>query len=243
MVKNNLSNSIQKLDWDSRFFGYSVGKITDAGLSLEEVKNLLLDSKKKFKLIYWFLDPKFQEANKTARGSGGSLVDKKVTYLIKVPRNVKVDKIRRIESCLKKPLNPLLRFLALKAGVYSRYRVDPNFENGEFEKLYTEWIKKSLRGEIAKDVLVYRIKNKEVGFVSLGDKNGRCNIGLIATKPEYRGKKIGKKLVEAAFKKALDWGYKEMDVVTQEANRGACRFYEKMGFKLESKVNIYHFWL
>ena len=150
---------------------------------------------------------------------------------------------RHIQSHLGYPLNDLKKLLALEAGVYSRFKVDPNFRGREFENLYTGWIKNSLNGDMARDVLVYRIGNKEVGLVTLRDANGRCNIGLIATDFKYRRRRIGEKLMNAAITKAADWGHKEMDVVTQKANVASCKFYRQMGYKIEFRTNVYHFWL
>ena len=242
MSKEILSKNIETLDWDSRFFGYSVGKIEISHLTPEKLRALLANLKDNFKLVYWFVDPKDKTANTAAKENGGLLVDQKTTYLIKIPPKGRRKKDFRVKSYLGKPPNKRLRLLALEAGIYSRYRVDPNCVSGEFEKLYAEWVRKSLNGEIAKDVLVYVEKGKEVGFITLGEKAGHCNIGLIAVSTEMRGKGIGKKLVNAGFEKGRKWGYKAINVVTQKANKGACNFYEKLGFKIDSVVNVYHFW-
>lgn len=244
MSIESISNLFRMLDWDTEHFGYKVARIEAKSLNSDGLQNILSALlKEKVKLVYWFIDPKDKISNKAAIENEGFLADEKVTYLTKVPPKMEPLQDENVKSYLKKPLSDPLKFLSLEAGVCSRYRMDPNCVQGEFERLYTEWIKKSLSGEIAKEVLVYKNKNKEVGFITLGGKNGRCNIGLIATDPLFRGKGIGKALMHVAFEKAVQWGYKEMDVQTQKANVGACKFYERCGFELESIVNIYHFWL
>jgi len=52
-----------------------------------------------------------------------------------------------------------------------------------------------------------------------------------------------KKSICRAFLKNIEWGYDTIEVITQEANKGACIFYEKLGFKKKSVANVYHFWL
>ncbi len=232
------------LDWDTAHFGYKVARIEAESLSFDELQNILsILSKENVKLVYWRVDSKDKNSNQATVGNKGFLASERVTYFVKIPQPIDCLPDENLKSYLKKPLNDQLKFLSLQAGIYSRYRTDPNCIRGEFEKLYIEWIQKSLNGEIAKDVLVYKNQDKEVGFVTIGIRDNRCNIGLIATDPQLRGKGIGKKMISAAFGKAVMWGYQEMDVVTQRANVNACRFYEKCGFELESVVNVYHFWL
>ena len=234
---------IQLLEWDTKNFGYRVAKILAGKLSSRKLKDLLeVLTQKNIRLLYFYVDPKDRISNKAARENGGIFVDEKVTFTKVISRPTRV-KSKKIQSYLNIPLNDQIRLLALEAGVYSRFRVDPGFRGKEFEKLYTQWIIKSLNGDMARDVIVYKIGKKEVGFLTLRDKNAKCNIGLIATDSKYRRRGIGEKLMKEAFRKAADWGYKEMDIVTQKANVTSCKFYRKMGFRLESVVNIYHFWL
>lgn len=245
-MKNCMSgeSEFQKVSWDSSHFGYQVAKLDLLGTEILDLdKKLGLAKSEGIKLVYIFVPSEDLRLNELAKNAEGFLADKKVTYLINIPIDPNFDDGQCLESYLGRPLNESLRTLSFQSGVYSRYRVDPNFRSDEFRSLYTEWVEKSLSGEIARDVLVYKDHGEEMGFVTLGEKNGRCNIGLIAVDGSCRRKGVGKKLVGAAFKKAREWGYKEMDVVTQKDNIAACRFYEKIGFKVESVVNIYHFWL
>jgi ribosomal protein S18 acetylase RimI-like enzyme len=45
----------------------------------------------------------------------------------------------------------------------------------------------------------------------------------------------------------LDYYYKRnieiVEVATQKANEGACRFYNAIGFEIKSIVNVYHLWI
>ena len=93
-------------------------------------------------------------------------------------------------------------------------------------------------------MLVWRNpENQEAGLLTLGEKNGRADIGLLAVDAAVRGQRIGQQLVAAAHVQALAWGYTTLQVVTQGDNFPACRFYEKCGFTPESVEHIYHLWL
>jgi len=244
VIERGSEKLFQRLDWDSKFFGYAVAKITKSHLTSRKLKRLLELLAVDFRLAYWFVDTDDKVSNSAARENDGFLADEKTTYIKKVPSYFKSGVLNRnIRPYLHKSPSKKLVSLALQAGVYSRFKADSNFVNNEFEIVYSEWLKNSLKGTLAKEVFVYVQDGVEIGFITVGEKNGRGDIGLIAVDKEFRGQSIGRQLVEVAFAKAYKWGYSEMQVVTQRANIGACKFYEKLGFAIESIVKIYHFWL
>lgn len=229
--------NIELLSWDSRFFKYKVGRVTSSHL-----QDALRDAKKEgIKLLYLFVDPKNKELNKSAIVNGGGLVDEKVTFVA----NVQKAQDSNIDEGIvpyEGELTDELLSLALQSGEYSRYKIDTHFVHNEFERLYTEWIKKSLSHEIAKEVLVYKSNMREVGLLTLGEKDKRADIGLLAVDANFRGKSVGTKLIQAAMKRAKALGFDEIQVATQKKNEIACRFYTKNGFVQERIDNIYHFW-
>jgi dTDP-4-amino-4,6-dideoxy-D-galactose acyltransferase len=80
-------------------------------------------------------------------------------------------------------------------------------------------------------------------MVTLGEKEKRADIGLIAVNTNYRGKKIGETLVRASQMWSIEQGYKFAQVVTQGSNAAACSLYKKCGYALEKVEFFYHFWL
>lgn len=70
-----------------------------------------------------------------------------------------------------------------------------------------------------------------------------AHIGLVAIDPEFQHQGLGTKIM-SSMEGAL---YRErvmtIDVITQKANKDACRWYEKNGFKVKSVTPIYHWWL
>lgn len=242
---NNQTSIFQILDWDSKIFGYKVAKIGASNLKLNESKKILLKlTSKNVRLVYWFVDPTDKISNQAAKENNGLLVDNKITYILNL-YNYPLERInyKPLHSYLHKPLSKNIKFLALQSGLYSRFKLDKNFIHNEFEKLYKEWIKRSLMGEIAKDVIVYLDKNFERGLITLELKGEYGNIGLISVDKEYQGKSIGKLLVNAALVKFKALGITRVKVATQKNNIIACKFYEKLGFTQEGIQNIYHFWL
>ena len=88
---------------------------------------------------------------------------------------------------------------------------------------------------IAKD------KNELVGFlwcyprVFFDEK--RIYINSLIVKSNYRGNKIGEKLVKKAEAKAIELNYDAIDVSTASFNNGGLKFYRKYGF-LDERVQL-----
>jgi dTDP-4-amino-4,6-dideoxy-D-galactose acyltransferase len=134
--------------------------------------------------------------------------------------------------------------LAWQSGEYSRFRLDSRFATTVMRDMYTIWLRNSLTGSMARQVMRWRdAAGQEVGLLTLGEKNGRADIGLLAVDASMRGQGVGQQLVAAAVAQAAAWGYAELQVVTQWDNTLACRFYEKCGFQLVHEEHIYHCWL
>src|SRR5690606_14128178 len=95
---------------------------------------------------------------------------------------------------------------------------------------------------IAHEVLVFLENSVPSGFVTLGEKKDRADIGIIAVDQNHRGKGIGKALMSSAEKWASDKGYNSIQVVTQGDNVPACLLYESCGYKVESVAFFYHIW-
>jgi dTDP-4-amino-4,6-dideoxy-D-galactose acyltransferase len=235
-----MSNGVQVLEWDSDFFGFGVCRIEAGKTACLEVA--VEDARKRgMKLLYWFVDPTDKAAPEAATAVGARLVDRKVTYLHDLTDMGEPTLNPHLTRAID--VTPQLRTLAIESGHYSRFKVDPGFAPGAFDQMYDIWLERSVKGMIAREVLVYKDSSHELGFVTLGVKNGRANIGLIAVDSNSRCKGIGAHLLKAAFLRAKEWGLSEITVVTQQDNIGACRFYERYGFVAETVEHIYHIWL
>lgn len=233
----------QMLDWDTNFFGMAVARITEPDLNEQELSDTLAELKAKgVALAYW---PSIRECGKDAiKQFGGNLADNKTTFAmdfraLSFGEVVSTDIVESYTQSM--PLKEI-EDLAIQSGEYSRFAVDRNIPRDKFVALYSLWINRSLRKEIAEEVLVIREGERVVGLVTLGDKNGRGDIGLIAVDRNYRGKKYGEKLVRAAQRWFVKNGYEFGQVVTQGMNLPACNLYKKCGYSVENVEYFYHFW-
>ncbi len=180
-----------------------------------------------------------------AQRHGGILVDEKVTYVKQMSNTTLATQAHSyvIAPYLLTEPEPTLISLALESGMYSRFKLDPSFPTELWEKLYTRWITRAVRKEIAWEVLVVRDAGGVLGVVTLGEKEKRGAVGLLGVAPKSRGMGIGTTLMSAAERCFAEHGYSNVQVVTQRANTAACRLYESCEYQVETIDSIFHFWL
>ena len=232
------------LEWDSQFFGWKVARLNDPKLSVSELPPVLSAlNAQGARLVYWARAEALNDDEAVALG--GRLVDEKTTYAMDLRScpDIALADVQGVEPHDPSMPKADLIALALQSAAYSRFGVDPDIPTEKAQGLYRIWMERSLRREIAQEVLVLREGERVVGMVTLGEKSGRADIGLIAVDASSRGKQHGQKLVRAAQQWFVAQGHERAQVVTQGRNAPACRLYEKCGYALEKREYFYHFWL
>ena len=171
---------------------------------------------------------------------GGKLVDRKVQYTKKITNITSENIVSEYDSLeLSKPLEQL----AYESGIYSRFRIDDQFQETDFYRLYKEWITKSVERKIADKVYVIKEDNAVCGMATLKIDTNKGEIGLIAVSDLHQGKGYGKLLINACCNELKRQDIDTIEVPTQFANKNARLFYGKCGFSVKSITNVYHFWL
>ena len=236
------------LEWDSDFFGFKVARIVPDSLLLPELENTLRTLKQvNVLLAYWASNPDSSASQEAARCCDGVLADKKVTFVMNVC-NLRARSLPQLSSLVVEEFidnfpAPEMEDLAIQAGVYSRFKVDSRIPAERFVDLYKLWIQNSVNKKIADAVFVARSSGRIVGMVTVGQKDGRADVGLIAVDTSMRRRGVGVVLVQAVQAWALSKGLAAVQVVTQADNMSACMLYESCGFYADKIENIYHFWV
>jgi dTDP-4-amino-4,6-dideoxy-D-galactose acyltransferase len=221
------------LEWDSSFFGKKICKVdANSSDSLTDIKDHM--EKEGIDMCYIFSKDKMEHFEL----EGAKLVDEKTIFSKPVMAESKLD-TKQINS-YSGIATDQLKSLALLSGTFSRFRIDEML-NHKFKDLYTIWLERSLKHEIADDVLIFYENSEMAGFVSYKIVGDVCIIGLIAVDAKYQGLKIGTKLLRAVEECCLRAGAKKIDVATQGLNKQACAFYEKAGYLVTKVENIYHY--
>jgi dTDP-4-amino-4,6-dideoxy-D-galactose acyltransferase len=234
-------NSIVPLDWDSQFFGYPVAKISFGKDGADKLENVFQQiNSENIRLTYLFVNPDDREINRFIEGKGCLLADQKVVFAKTTEKHFNFK--NKIIEFQETEINEKILSLALISGIWSRFRIDKNFVNNEFERLYTEWLSNSINKTIALKTLVAIQETDFVGITTLGEKSDYADIGLVAVDENHRGQGIGYDLIHTADNTAFNLGYEKIKVVTQLKNNEACNLYKKCNFHVESITNIYHYW-
>lgn len=225
---------IDRLIWDSIFFDFEIGKFTvDSATDWDLFKN----EARSYKLVYVF-------SNELIEIPSAILVDTKITFekqIQKIDYCHSNDEIifEKYDSC-KHSYFQLLD-LAYLSGSLSRFKLDSNFGEYHFKRLYKQWVDNSVVKTRNSTIVVAVLNHELVGFVTIDKKQEDLYaIGLLAVSPDFQGRKIASHLI-AYSEGEIPAGHR-FQVPTQDLNGGAKKLYLNCGFKIINKVNIYHYW-
>ena len=91
-----------------------------------------------------------------------------------------------------------------------------------------------------KNVVVARKGNKLAGFGIMSYSEDSANLDLLAVKVRYRRRGIGRQIVEWLEVVALTAGIANIFVQVRELNRGAIKFYRRLGFNVIDEKSGYY---
>lgn len=139
-----------------------------------------------------------------------------------VKREYKIDNKLFIQELKKDEINELLN---LEKSIFDLF-------NASYEEL-NEWIT-----SVEDIILTLKKAEKIIGFLIMnlyGEDKKQCLIRNLAIKQEYRGKKLGQKLLESGLQKLKENGIENVMLWVDDTNIVAIKVYEKLGFILNEK--------
>ena len=229
---------IRKLDWDSEFFGLQIGRVDLQ--TLDDAVDLALmhyDLKYQYDLLYVF-----SKDGLSFDAIGAELVDEKILYSKPCEPKEQYNDISFYKQ--EVPSEDLYR-LALVSGGFSRFKLDERLPKGSYERLYTRWIENACpKGGTNKQILTFLdAQDVAKGLITIDYQGELGHIGLVAVDTDCQHQGIGGMIMSTLDGYLYGLGVKTLEVPTQKANKDACRWYEKNGFKVKSVTPIYHWWL
>lgn len=229
---------IRLAEWDTRHFGIKIGNLLpdEPFETAKLIDEIALSKRQGYDLLYL----KGRELPEAMLGENVLLADIKVVYEHKRLDVFPIGVNTHVASILHHDMDDELLELALESGRYSRFNTDHHFPPQVFRSLYATWMKKSLNGELASDVLVYMSDKHPMGFITWKIQGKKATIGLVAVRRDSARTGIGSILMLEMMRRCRQTD--SVEVATQEHNHAACRFYEKNGFTIKSKTKIYHIW-
>lgn len=239
-----MSAEIQLLPWDSDLMGFPVARLSLDRATADEIAQAITDCRAVGQhLLYVVVQMADDTSNRAVQATGAWLADRKVTFAMPL-NSADAALLPDPAIVLAIEFTPELEALAWQSGEYSRFRLDPRLPITVFQRLYTQWLRNSLNGSIARSVMVLQgATGESLGLATLGEKSGVADIGLIAVEAAARGQQVGQRLMAEARRRAAAIGFTQLQVITQGENQQACRFYEKCGLTQVDEVYIYHLWL
>lgn len=235
------SVSVERLPWDSDFFGFSVGRVilSEGGVDPEALKKAIQTAN--CALTYAFLPvlgETIDEIEKP-RGAlvdlGGHCHDLKTVYR----KTIGVGEGEQSKGVVTATqMSSELETLAYASGWCSRFVAD-NRLSEFFKPMYRKWLERDLA--IGK-VFVYPSAEHPKGMVTASICEGQGKVGLVAVDAKSCGKGIATTLLANMEAWLGSQGIRECEVVTQGMNVAARHLYEKVGFKLHSQMEVWHVW-
>ena len=228
---------INRLVWDSKFFNQKIGQFKTDCLDVQSIDRLLKQKADlRYQVIYVFANKVNPDAEALLAKMQIQPVDNKLIFSRQITSSMKwPGGIEKYNG----PLTKEIKDLAILSGHKSRFKKDPKL-NPFYNELYTQWIKKSLTGELADEVLIADGLSNIKGFITLKHKANEGQIGLIAVNAQNHEKGIGTRLVRAALYWCFQQKLKTCTVVTQFDNTGACSLYKKNGFEIIESQKVFH---
>ncbi|MCC3158789.1 GNAT family N-acetyltransferase [Hymenobacter sp. 15J16-1T3B] len=241
-MSSKAAPDLEPLGWDSRFFGLPIGRLRAPVPNAAALRDQLRAARQQgYRLLYWFVEPADVAALQAAAVLALRPIDHRVSFALDLPAPPAAvgPQVRPVFTA-----TPALRELAQVSSGWSRFRRDVRFAPGSWQRLYNQWLRESLRGRLAREVLVHEATaGQPQGLLTLAHRDAEASIGLLAVAPTARRRGVGGSLLDAAAQRAHAWGCQRLTVATQRANQPAVALYQARGFRIESEALVYHLWL
>jgi len=231
------------LDWDSRFFGKTIGRVT--GSRLDPALAAQIDAwaqTNRVDCLYFLAAANDPLTTRTAEEHGYHLTDIRVTLEHRLTGPfTPPDQFPQIRPATAADIDAL-RAISRNNHRDSRFYYDGRFDSEKCDELYAIWIEKSVRGS-ADCILVWDEAGRAVAYVTGKlQPDGVGSVDLVGVHPDWQGRGIGLKLTN----ELLAWFHRQdisrVTVVTQGRNIGAQVLYQRCGFVSLSTELWYHKW-
>jgi dTDP-4-amino-4,6-dideoxy-D-galactose acyltransferase len=234
------------LEWDTRFFGFGVGRVCADTLTQKGVVHIEPWCRQHgVRCLYFLARPDDPTTTRLAEQNGFHLVDIRITLDCAVPGPGDVSQALPASLVAVRPARSgdraALRLIASQSHRDSRFYYDPGFPRDACDRLYETWIERSCDGYA--DAVLVAGHGRPAGYASChreGEDAGR--IGLVGVSPHARGTGIGEALVLSALEWFRQHGVRHVSVVTQGRNCAAQRLYQRCGFLTRAVQLSYHRW-
>jgi dTDP-4-amino-4,6-dideoxy-D-galactose acyltransferase len=240
------TNKVKYLDWDSEFFGFSIGRIYANAISAANLEEILENAvENNIKFVELFCDNSDKESIYSSERSGFRLADLKITLIKKLDGETIENSALNDLIFKKADLEDANKLKTIGKGLFkhSRYYRYQKFDPAKVDSMFQTWIEKSISGEFD-DELYYLCNETDIlAFCSLKYRENAASIGLMGIAESCRGKGLGSVLLDRIFHLLHKRKVTEVNVATQGENFNALHLYEKKRFYLSKITICYYKWM
>jgi GNAT superfamily N-acetyltransferase len=252
------------LPWDTKFFGFTVGKLEFIISPEQRVDGVLLEAGRVFvrqviaraqefgiEHLSVQLDPSDVLTSACLQEEGFRVLDTIVCYRLNL-RQLLSSSLKLSEYVREGQVDDIARLEDIAAVCFSQPEYNANRFNADYwvlpahtEEMYRIWARKSITGERAHKTLVYDSGEGASGFITVqlaGSEDlaaglNLASIPLNAVAPEMHGKGIYSALVNSALTYLAGTGADWVDIRTQLPNVGVHKVWQRLG---ATPVITYH---
>lgn len=220
-----------KLEWESKFFNYKIGSISNP-------KNNNIEIQENYKLI---VVNQYENNSIIIDGYKEKYNEYRILFSKKISKKNEI-KNNPLDFDEFPKSSKFFKFLAYESGKHSRFLLDKNFGEDKFKELYDTWIQNSIDKSFADKIFYFEEKGIAIAFITIKINKDTAKIGLISTHPRFQGQGYGKQLLEFTENYCLETNVYLLNIPTQEVNKIACTFYKNLGYEIADKYYIKHYW-
>jgi ribosomal protein S18 acetylase RimI-like enzyme len=233
--------TVTRDSFDSSLFGKAVYRIVPAEALMSESELMEALPKGPGTLTYFvspFSPPNF-EVLARARFC---LISVRQTYALHAIPAVTDDSpmLKRLAEMRTELESGELTKMAVLIGESSRYFKDPLIPRERAVHLYETWLKNSIFGGRASEVVGLFDERRLAGIATLKDEEERVVIDLIGVSAASQGRGVGTRLLQEVFRYARERERREVVVTTEGENVPANRLYQKNGFLVTEVSFVFH---
>lgn len=239
-----MGEPIERLAWDSDFFGFAVARVACAQADEASLDAALAACRtQRIRCAYLLLDAADAAASERAQERGFVVRDLRLELEQALGTGHAPDAPAGAVAIgpARAGQRDALERIAREAFAQSRFFADPGFPRERCRELYAAFLRRGLDGAPERLTLA---SEDAGGFVAchLDRERGVGTIELIAVAEDVRGGGVGRALVDAALATFADAGLARAEVVTQGANVASQRLYQHAGFRTSSARLWLHRW-
>jgi len=227
---------IDKLEWDSKFFGRKIGRLTKALPENVLVKRIRKAQKDNYSYLTFRFNLGKMSEIQILENHGFYLTDIGIVWERKIHHSpihpfTSTSRGHSPSMIREATINdaPALKTMAKGLFTCSRFYNDPFFSKMQADKVYQAWVENSLKDRAVKVFVA-----GESGFITckiLSKTQG--SIPLVGVAKKARGRGIGTNLTYKALKWFGENKIKTIMVRTQLNNIKAMDFYKGLGFRIK----------